>query len=66
MGEMNWLDIEESIKNGITTAIIGNGSTEQHGPHLPTHTDAIISDILANKIALNIYREVSRKIYKGF
>lgn len=51
MAEMNWVDIGEAIRNGFTTVVIGIGSTEQHGPHLPTHTDAMIGDFLANKIA---------------
>ncbi|MFX0081482.1 MAG: creatininase family protein [Candidatus Hodarchaeota archaeon] len=54
MEEMNWVDIKDAIKSGFTTVVIGVGSTEQHGPHLPTHTDTIIGDILANKIALKL------------
>jgi len=54
MEEMNWVDIGDAIKSGFTTVVIGIGSTEQHGPHLPTHTDTIIGDILANKIALKL------------
>jgi creatinine amidohydrolase len=51
MEEMNWVDISKAIQSGFTTVVIGIGSTEQHGPHLPTHTDAIIGNLLAYKIA---------------
>ncbi|MGB5911638.1 MAG: creatininase family protein [Promethearchaeia archaeon] len=51
MEDMNWFDISKATQKGFTTVVIGIGSTEQHGPHLPTHTDAIIADILANRVA---------------
>ncbi|MFX1388717.1 MAG: creatininase family protein [Promethearchaeota archaeon] len=51
MDEMNWVDIQEAIKKGFKTVIIGVGSTEQHGPHLPTQTDGLIADIFINLIA---------------
>jgi len=42
MEEMNWPDIRAAIESGTTTAVVRVGSTEQHGPHLPTMTDARI------------------------
>ncbi|MFX1284978.1 MAG: creatininase family protein [Promethearchaeota archaeon] len=36
---------------GYLTVVFGIGSIEQHGPHLPTNTDALIGDVLANKVA---------------
>ena len=50
MEEMNWVDIKEAIKDGFKTVVIGVGSTEQHGPHLPTQTDALIADVMVNLI----------------
>ena len=54
MEEMNWVDISEAIQKGFTTVVIGVGSTEQHGPHLPTQTDSVIGDFLAHLIALKL------------
>jgi len=51
MEDMNWPDIKEAIEKGYTTAVIGIGSTEQHGLHLPTKTDALIGDALAQGVA---------------
>lgn len=51
MEDMNWVDIKEAIANGYTTVVVAVGSTEQHGPHLPTKTDALIGDVVANKVA---------------
>lgn len=51
MEEMTWQDIKTAIESGHTTAVVGVGSTEQHGPHLPTMTDARIGDDLAERVA---------------
>ena len=54
MEEMNWVDIKKAINDGFKTVVIGVGSTEQHGPHLPTQTDALIADVIVNLIAQNL------------
>jgi creatinine amidohydrolase len=51
MEEMAWPDIKRAIESGFTTAVFAVGSTEQHGPHLPTMTDARIGDDLAERVA---------------
>jgi creatinine amidohydrolase len=51
MEEMTWLAIREAIDAGWTTVIVAVGSTEQHGPHLPTMTDARIGEALAELVA---------------
>jgi len=54
MEEMNWVDIKKAINDGFKTVVIGVGSTEQHGPHLPTQTDALIADVMVNLITQNL------------
>ncbi len=51
MEEMTWPEIRAAIDAGYTTAVVGVGSTEQHGPHLPEMTDARIGDALAERVA---------------
>jgi creatinine amidohydrolase len=51
MEQMNWPDIKQAIESGFRTVVVGVGSTEQHGPHLPTMTDARIGDELAERVA---------------
>ena len=51
MEDMNWVDIKTVIENGFNSVIIGIGSTEQHGPHLPTKTDGFIAEYLSIKVA---------------
>jgi creatinine amidohydrolase len=48
---MTWQDIGAAIADGKTTAIICAGSSEQHGPHLPEGTDAMIGEGLAVRLA---------------
>jgi len=54
MEEMTSLDIKAAIESGFTTVVVGVGSTEQHGPHLPTMTDARIGDELAFRVACRL------------
>ncbi len=51
MEEMTWPEIRAAVERGFTTVVVGVGSTEQHGPHLPTMTDARIGDELAYRVA---------------
>jgi len=51
MEEMTWQDIRAAIDAGHDTVVVGIGSTEQHGPHLPTMTDTRIGDDLAHRVA---------------
>jgi creatinine amidohydrolase len=56
MEEMRWPEIRAAIDSGFTTAVVGVGSTEQHGPHLPTMTDARIGDDVAERVARKLGR----------
>jgi creatinine amidohydrolase len=51
MEQMTWPAIRAAIGGGCTTVVVAVGSTEQHGPHLPTMTDARIGDALADLVA---------------
>jgi creatinine amidohydrolase len=54
MEEMNWPDVRAAIAGGFRTAVVAVGSTEQHGPHLPTMTDTRIGDAMAHRVALKL------------
>jgi len=56
MTEMTWPDIESAIGRGHTTVVVAVGSTEQHGPHLPTMTDTRLGDELAQRVAMKLGR----------
>jgi len=61
MEDMNWPDIKEAIEKGFRTAVVGIGSTEQHGPHLPTKTDTLIGDAIAYRVALKLGKALQAK-----
>ena len=54
MEEMSWPDVRAAMAAGYTTAVVAVGSTEQHGPHLPTMTDTRIGDATAHLVALKL------------
>ena len=45
LGPMAWPDVESAI------LVVPVGSCEQHGPHLPLHTDTVVADALARALA---------------
>jgi len=51
MSDMTRVDIQKALDRGFSTVVFAVGSNEQHGPHLPTYTDSLIGDVLANKVA---------------
>ncbi len=54
-----WPEVEEALAAGRRTALVGLGSVEQHGPHLPLGTDAWIADALARGLAARIQESVA-------
>ncbi len=44
-------DIRASVRKGQRRAILPVGSLEQHGPHLPLATDAILAEEIAKRIS---------------
>ncbi len=61
MEDMNWPDIKKALQDGFTTAVVAIGSTEQHGPHLPTKTDTLIGDLMAHGVALKLGNALQAK-----
>jgi creatinine amidohydrolase/Fe(II)-dependent formamide hydrolase-like protein len=45
--ENTWTDVRTALSEGYDTIVFAAGATEQHGPHLPLVTDALIGDALA-------------------
>jgi creatinine amidohydrolase len=61
MEEMTWPEIRAAIEGGFTTVVFAVGSTEQHGPHLPTMTDTRIGDDLAHRVAIRLGRALQAR-----
>jgi creatinine amidohydrolase len=48
---MSWPEVQAELAGGRDTVVIAFGATEQHGPHMPLATDALIGDRLARLVA---------------
>jgi len=48
---MSWPEVRAEQERGRRTVVIAFGATEQHGPHMPLATDALLGDHLARLVA---------------
>jgi len=55
-GDMTWHEVKEAVKNN-RVPLIPVGSTEQHGLHLPTKTDALLAYEICKAAAMKIPEE---------
>lgn len=51
---LTWPEVEAEIRGGRDTIVIPFGSTEQHGPHLPLGTDAMLGDVIGEAVAARL------------
>jgi creatinine amidohydrolase len=51
MDQMTSPEIKEELAQGRDTVVMGFGSHEQHGPHLPVGTDSFLADALSLSLA---------------
>ncbi len=51
MDAMTWQEISAEQERGRTAVVLAFGATEQHGPHMPLATDALLGDHLALLVA---------------
>ena len=51
LDRMTWPEVERELSGGRDTVVIAFGATEQHGPHMPLATDALLGDHMARAVA---------------
>lgn len=51
LDRMTWPEIKAEQERGRDTVVVAFGATEQHGPHMPLATDALLGDHLAHMVA---------------
>jgi creatinine amidohydrolase/Fe(II)-dependent formamide hydrolase-like protein len=51
LDQLSWPEVAAELAAGRDTVVIAFGATEQHGPHMPLATDALIGDHLARLVA---------------
>ena len=66
MDHLSWLDYEKRIKNTNAIVLLPVGALEQHGPHLPLGTDALLATAVAHSVAALIDGIVAPPINYGY
>ena len=61
LAEMTWPEVTEALSE-TDTAIVSVSSTEQHGPHLPVKTDAVIGYELCKRSVKRLFEETGIRI----
>lgn len=51
LDRMTWPEVRAEQQRGRNTVVMALGATEQHGPHMPLATDALLGDHLARLVA---------------
>jgi creatinine amidohydrolase len=51
LDRLSWPEVAAELEAGRDTVVVAFGATEQHGPHMPLATDALIGDHLAWLVA---------------
>jgi creatinine amidohydrolase len=51
LDRLTWPEVEREVGAGRDTVVVAFGATEQHGPHMPLATDALIGDHFARALA---------------
>jgi creatinine amidohydrolase len=51
LDRLSWPEVKAELEAGRDTVVVAFGATEQHGPHLPLATDALLGDHLARLVA---------------
>jgi creatinine amidohydrolase/Fe(II)-dependent formamide hydrolase-like protein len=51
LDRLTWPEVKAEQERGRDTVVVAFGATEQHGPHLPLATDALLGDHLARVVA---------------
>jgi creatinine amidohydrolase len=54
MDHLSWVAYEETLRDPKTIVLLPVGALEQHGPHLPLGTDALLAAAVARTVARNL------------
>jgi mycofactocin system creatininase family protein len=54
LDKLTWPEVKAAIDGGRDTVVMALGATEQHGPHMPLATDALLGDHMAQLLAERI------------
>jgi creatinine amidohydrolase len=65
MDNISWVDYEHRVQSG-SVVFLPIGATEQHGPHLPLGTDALLASAISEDVAREIDGIVAPALSYGY
>ncbi|MBD3886676.1 creatininase [Phormidium tenue FACHB-886] len=66
MGSLSWVEYQQRLQDGNAIVLIPCGALEQHGPHLPLGTDALLSTSIAQSVAEQVNGIVAPTVSYGY
>ncbi|MBC7970820.1 MAG: creatininase [Verrucomicrobia bacterium] len=66
MSSLSWVAYQERLQDGELVLLLPCGALEQHGPHLPLGTDALLSDAIAQAVAAKVNGLVAPTLSYGY
>ena len=66
MSSLSWVEYQERIQDSKTIVLIPCGALEQHGPHLPLGTDALLCTAIAQSVAEKVNGIVAPTLNYGY
>jgi creatinine amidohydrolase len=66
MNELSWVDYRQRVERDAPTVLLPVGALEQHGPHLPLGTDALLSTAVAADAARRVGGLVAPALSYGY
>lgn len=66
MGSLSWVEYQQRLQDDNAIVFIPCGALEQHGPHLPLGTDALLSTAIAQNVAEQINGIVAPTFSYGY
>jgi creatinine amidohydrolase len=66
MGSLSWVEYQQRLQDKGAIVLIPCGALEQHGPHLPLGTDALLSTAIAQSVAEQINGIVAPTVSYGY
>ena len=66
MGSLSWIEYQQRLQDKDAVVLIPCGALEQHGPHLPLGTDALLGTSVAQSVAEQINGIVAPTVSYGY
>jgi creatinine amidohydrolase len=66
MGCLSWVEYQQRLQDDHLIVLIPCGALEQHGPHLPLGTDALLSTAIAQSVAEQVNGIVAPTLSYGY